>query len=163
MVSTEEDRETKARALGGDDFCITLFFFFLEDREQCDRSDTTDDSDNLNWVKVLDRWVSFTAAWSSLIKFLCAMEVVVNGEMIRGNEAARKVGFKEKLAFEVHQDEDVLFWWSKLCDFANVESVCSKALVHYVVDHYVVIQGLQGGWRYLRKAANRIFVVQRRT
>ena len=72
----------KARALGGDDFCIALFF--LEDREQCDRSDTTDDSDNLDWFKVLDRGVSFTAAWSSLIKFLCAVEVVVNGEMIRG-------------------------------------------------------------------------------
>ena len=28
---------------------------FLEDREQCDQSDTTDDSDNLDWVKVLDR------------------------------------------------------------------------------------------------------------
>ena len=38
---------------------------------------------------------------------------------------------------------------------------CSKALVHYVVDHYAVIQGLQGGCRYLRKAAYRIFVVQR--
>ena len=137
----------------------TLFFF--EDREQCDWSDTTDDSDNLDWVKVLDRGVSFTAAWSSLIKFLCAMEVVVNGEMIRGNEAARKVEFIEKLAFEVHQDEDVLFWWSKLCDVANVESECSKALVHYVVDHSFVIQGLQGGCRYLRKAAYRIFVVQR--
>ena len=125
--------------------------FFLEDREQYDRSDTTDDSDNLDWVKVLDRGVFFTAVWSSLIKFLCAMEVVVNGEMIRGNEASRKAGFKEKLAFEVHQDEDVLFWWSKLCDVANVESECSKALVHYVV-----IQGLQGGCRYLRKAAYRI-------
>ena len=33
---------------------------------------------------------------------MCAMEVVVNGEMIRGNEAAMKAGFKEKLAFEVH-------------------------------------------------------------
>ena len=43
------------------------FFFFLEIREQCDWSDTTDDSDNLDWVKVLDRGVSFTAAWSSLL------------------------------------------------------------------------------------------------
>ena len=59
----------------------------------------------------------------------------------------------------MHQDEDVFFWWSKLCDVANVESECSKALVHYVVDHYV--QGLQRGCRYLRKAAYRIFVVQR--
>ena len=50
---------------------------------------------------MLDRGVSFTAAWSSLIKFLCAMEVVVNGEMIWGNEAAMNAGFKEKLAFEV--------------------------------------------------------------
>ena len=42
---------------------------------------------------MLDRGVSFTAAWSSLIKFLCAVEVVMNGEMIWGNEGARKAGF----------------------------------------------------------------------
>ena len=36
------------------------------------------------------------------------MEVVVNGEMIRGNETAMKAGFNEKLAFEVHQDEGAL-------------------------------------------------------
>ena len=36
--------------------------------------------------------------------------------MIWGNEAAMKAGFKEKLAFEVHQGEDVLFWWSNLCE-----------------------------------------------
>ena len=48
------------------------------------------------------------------INILCAMEVIVKGKMIRGNEAAVKAGFKEKLAFEVHQDEDVLFWWSNL-------------------------------------------------
>ena len=38
-----------------------------------------------------------------------------------------KEGFKEKLAFEVHQDE-VLFWWSNLCDVTNVDSECTKAL-----------------------------------
>ena len=28
---------------------------FLEDRERCDQSDSTDESDNLGWIKVLDR------------------------------------------------------------------------------------------------------------
>ena len=141
---------------------FALHSFWGEDREQCNRSDTTDDSDNLDWVKVLDRGLSFTAAWNSLIKFLCAMEVLVNGEMIRGNKAARKAGFKEKLALEVHQDEDVRFWWSNLCDVTNMESECSKPLVHYFVYHYVIIQGF-ARWMevYLKKAANRIFVVQR--
>ena len=46
-----------------------------------------------------------------------------------GNEAAMKAGFKEKLALEVHQDKDVLFWWSNLCDVTNVDSECSKALL----------------------------------
>ena len=68
------------------------------------------------------------------------MEVVVKG---RGNEAAIKAGFKEKLAFDVYQDEDVLLWWSNLCEVTNVDSECSKALVHYVVDHYVVIQVME--------------------
>ena len=98
----------------------------MEDRERCDQSDTTDDSDNLDWVKVLDRGGIFHCRME-FIKFLCAIEVVVNGEMIRGNEATMKEGFKEKLAFEVHQDE-VLFWWSNLCDVTNVDSECTKAL-----------------------------------
>ena len=105
----------------------------MEDRELCDQSNTTDDSDNLDWVKVLDRGGTFHCCME-FIKFLCAMEVV-NGERIRGggegvgNEAAMKAGFKEKLALEVHQDKDVLFWWSNLCDVTNVDSECSKALL----------------------------------
>ena len=111
---------------------FALHSFFLEDRERCDQSDTTDDSDNLDWVKVLDRG----HCRMKFIKFLCAMEVVVNGAMIRGNEAAMKSRIqRETIAFEVHQEEDVLFWCSKLCDVTNVDSECSKALVHYVVDH----------------------------
>ena len=31
----------KAKAIGGDYFCITLYF--LEDRERCDQSDTKDE------------------------------------------------------------------------------------------------------------------------
>ena len=82
---------------------FALHFLGGEDRECCDQSDTTDESDNLDWVRVLDRRGIFHCRME-FIKFLCAMEVVVNGEMIRGiNEAARKAGFKEKLAFEVHQ------------------------------------------------------------
>ena len=81
----------------------------MEDRELCDQSDTTDDSDNLDRVKVLDRGGIFHCRME-FIKFLCAMEVV-NGERIRwgggGNEAAMKAGFREKLALEVHQDEDM--------------------------------------------------------
>ena len=69
----------------------------LEDREQCDQSDTTDDSNNLDWVKVLDRGGIFHCRME-FIKFLCAMEVVVNRKMIRGNEAGMKAGFKEKVA-----------------------------------------------------------------
>ena len=107
-------------------FCITLFGGKTENGVI--GSDTTDESDNLDWVRVLDRGGIFHCRME-FIKFLCAMVVVVNAEMILGNEAAMKAGFKEKLAFEVHQDEDVLFWWSNLCD---VE--CCKALVHYVVD-----------------------------
>ena len=61
------------------------YTLFLEDRERCDQSDTTD-SDNLDWVKDLDRG----HCRMKFIKFLCAMEVVVIGEMIRGNEAAMK-------------------------------------------------------------------------
>ena len=65
-------------------------------------SDTTDESDNLDWVRVLDGRGIFHCRME-FIKFLCAMEVVVNGETIQGDEAAMKAGFKEKLAFEVHQ------------------------------------------------------------
>ena len=72
------------------------YTLFLEDRERCDQSDTTDDSDNLDWVNILDRGGIFHCRME-FIKFLCAMEVVVNGEMIRGNETATKAGFKEKL------------------------------------------------------------------
>ena len=61
---------------------------------------------------MLDRGRGIFHCRLEFIKFLSAMEVVVNAEMIRGNEAAMKAGFNEKLAFEVHQDEDVLFWWS---------------------------------------------------
>ena len=121
---------------------------FLEDREQCDQSDITDESDDLDWVKVLDRGGLFHCCME-FINFLCAMEVVVKGKMIRGNEAAMKAGFNEKLALEVHQNEDVLFWWSNLCDVTNVDNECSKALVHYVVDHYVVIRGFAFAARWM--------------
>ena len=109
-----------------EEMIFALHSFFLEDREWCDQSDTTDDSNNLDWVKVLDRGGIFNCRME-FIKFLCAIEVVVNGEMIRGNEANMKEGFKEKLAFEVHQDE-VLFWWSNLCVVTNVDSECTKSL-----------------------------------
>ena len=99
----------------------------LEGREWCNRSDTTDESDNLDWVKVLGRGGLFHCRME-FIKFLCALEVVVKGEMIRSNEAAMKAGFKEKLSFEVRHDEDVLFWWSNLCDVNCGQCVCSKAL-----------------------------------
>ena len=89
---------------------FAIHSFFWEHRERCDQSDTTDDSDNLDWVKVLDRGDIFHCRME-FIKFLCAMEVVVNGGI-----AAVKAGFKEKQALEVHQDEDVLFWWSNRCD-----------------------------------------------
>ena len=112
-----------------------LHYTLFKDRKQCDQSDTTDDSDNLDWVKVLDRG----HCHMKFIKFPCVMETVVNGEMILRNKAAMKAGFKEKLAFEVHQDEDVLFWWSNLCDVTNVVSECSKSLASTL--HYVVIQG----------------------
>ena len=38
----------------------------------------------------------------------------------------------------MNQVEDVLFWWSNLCDATNVDKECSKVIIHYVVDHYVV-------------------------
>ena len=43
------------------------------------------------------------------------------------------LSIEEKIAFEVNQVEDVLFWWSNLCDATNVDKECSKVIIHYVV------------------------------
>ena len=105
----------------------------------CDQSDTTDESDNLGWVRVLDRGSIFHCRME-FIKFLCAMEVVVNGEMIRGNEAAMKAGFKEKKCIKM-----------KMCSSGGPTCVMLpmwtvSVLKHY---HYVVIQGFAFAARWM--------------
>ena len=74
----------------------------------------------------------------------------MKGENDPGNEAATKARFKENLTLKVHQDEDVLFWWSNLCDNTDLDNECSKALVHYVVDYYVVVRGFAIAARWMK-------------
>ena len=73
------------------------------------------------------------------------LEIVVKREIIW--ERSR---FKEKLTLKVHQDEDVLFWWSILCDYTDLDYECSKALVPYVVVHYAIITGFSFLARWMK-------------
>ena len=52
--------------------------------------------------------------------FLCTVEFVMRGMMIRGNEELVKEGFALTSFQKVIHNEDVLFVWSLLC--ANIEN-----------------------------------------
>lgn len=129
---------------------ILALYTFLEDSELCEQSDVGDgsESEDPDWVKVVDRGGLFHCR-IEFIHFLCAVERVVKGEMVRGNEAAMKAGFKEKLTSKLHQDEDVLFWWSTLCAVTDVDNECCEALLPYIIGHFVTIRGFAFAARWM--------------
>ena len=73
MIWSLQKKIEKRKSKLLEEMIFALHSFFLEDRERCDQSDTTDDSDNLDWVKVLDRGGIFHCRME-FIKFLCAIE-----------------------------------------------------------------------------------------
>ena len=40
---------------------------------------------------------------------------------------------------KVSGDDDVQFWWEILCKLKNVPDGVAKELLHYIVEHYVVV------------------------
>ena len=126
-------------------------YSFLEDSEQCEQNDVGDssESENPDWVKVVDRGGVFHCC-IEFNHFLGAVEVIMKKEMRRGpNETAMKTGYKEQLTAKVHQDEDVLFWWSTLCAITDVDNETGQALLPYIVGHYITIRGFAFAARWM--------------
>ena len=68
---------------------------------------------------------------------------------MQGNKVVTKTGFKGKHTSKLHQDEDVLFWWPILCAATEVDNDCCQALLPYIVDHCVLIQGFVFAVRWI--------------
>lgn len=89
-------------------------------------------------------------------QMLYTIVLVVKKAMRMGKESAMKAGFKEKMSDIVQQDENVLFWWSTLCDITDVDNNTAEVLLTNILKTYVTIRGFAfvGRWMEVFKQSN---------
>ena len=68
------------------------------------------------------------------------------------NSKSIKKGFSNLAEIKVSGDDDVQFWWEILCKLKNVPNGVTKELLHYIVEHYVVVRGFAFAARWVAKA-----------
>ena len=52
-----------------------------------------------------------------------------------------KKGFSNLVEVSISGDDDVQQWWEILCVVKNVPDGVAKELIHYIIEHYIVVRG----------------------
>ena len=52
-----------------------------------------------------------------------------------------KKGFSNLVEVSISGDDDVQQWWEILCVLKNVPDGVAKELIHYIIEHYIVVRG----------------------